>query len=1195
MAEPQKWWEDPIYDFAFRAIETSFTGYGEDGVLQPSNPVDMVQTNQGPKMLHEGEIQMVKPDGSMAVIPANQASQGALRQMQAVGKIGGYEAGVDFAGNPINKPAQTAIDTGLETLTGYAQGNSPYQRTLANQTMTNAGTTAAAANAGLKMELGQAGADKGTIGTAMQVAGRDSSSNLSKLSGQLALGAQQEQLGAASTAASTGQAVKAQNYGQMTTERTYSDQETARINSDIASGMTYQAFSLVHPNVSEADFNARRTYTAAGQTDVGQAEKDWATAISAADLTNPTTVTTLQALYAKQHPGLPAIDLAGLTRDQQYNRTKQGQDITTGGLSIQALTNQIGNTQAEAAVKALNDGVPVATVNATYGTKLTQADADSITTEYRQRVKTTGLSITALENQIGNTQAQQAIQALNSGVPVATVNSTYGTKLTDADAVSITAEYNQRLATGKVNYDKLVADIGYDKAKQAINALNSGMPVETVNSTYGTKLTQADATSITAEYNQRLQTGNLNIQSIQSSLDAKVYETLKDKIANGMLFAEIQADPTLAGKISQAQYNYMASVRDINLDGLKNTLTREVFNTVKEQIDSNVTLDQVNATLPEDKKLTQVQYDAMHQVAQLSLDSTRQTLTDAKFESIKTMINSGSTYEDIRLKYPDFTLPQYDSMKTVYNLDLQKVRQSLTDDKYAAVAKMVEDGMSLATINLAYPGALNQAEYDAMNEVRKINVAALKLNYDTAQWKSIEDKIASGTPWETINSTLPLDKHIDQATYEAIRRYTAAGQTDFNNQLNAATIAFNSGDIAGGAATLNKLFPTANIDFSKLQTEQDRTNFYDGLSALSDFSQNPATFDEQYEVIKNAGVFDQLKIDTTTTAGRAKAKDLFDDYRLATDPIATMMNSISDESLTKLWPEETGTPEGIAAMRRKVSLFMISGGVTTDANGQMVISPAFEDIFGSSEPAAPAASTDATTYAGYTLASKTGTTVTFNLPAGSKVGQTAVIPIADVKASPTLSKLAGITPTTAETTATGDFATFFNTLDEGINVTQLEWEHLGKPKTYDAFLNAQATYPSYENISDGTVSVNVLKGLTTSDSKFKSLYDSIPASPIKTVDRGYRSSNAIGNMIQSASGGFDGYSPSFSDIPAVGTLVKVPKLPNQIFTVNSALITRNDSINGDVYMVKDVSTGKEYQVFGSGKVVDMSTMRTVSL
>lgn len=52
MAEPQKWWEDPIYDFAFRAIESSFTGFGEDGVLQPSNPVDMVQTNQGPKMLH---------------------------------------------------------------------------------------------------------------------------------------------------------------------------------------------------------------------------------------------------------------------------------------------------------------------------------------------------------------------------------------------------------------------------------------------------------------------------------------------------------------------------------------------------------------------------------------------------------------------------------------------------------------------------------------------------------------------------------------------------------------------------------------------------------------------------------------------------------------------------------------------------------------------------------------------------------------------------------------------------------------------------------------------------------------------------------------------------------------------------------------------------------------------------------------
>lgn len=68
------------------------TGYGEDGRLQPSMPTGVVQTAQGPVMLHEGETAIRNSDGTVTIIPA-QPTQSQLLQVQQRTGMPGMQTG----------------------------------------------------------------------------------------------------------------------------------------------------------------------------------------------------------------------------------------------------------------------------------------------------------------------------------------------------------------------------------------------------------------------------------------------------------------------------------------------------------------------------------------------------------------------------------------------------------------------------------------------------------------------------------------------------------------------------------------------------------------------------------------------------------------------------------------------------------------------------------------------------------------------------------------------------------------------------------------------------------------------------------------------------------------------------------------------------------------------------------------------
>jgi hypothetical protein len=105
MADLTKWWEDPIFQPFFQDIKksapqtTEYTGAGDNGIVEPQKPIDAIQTNNGLRMIHEGELKVVGPDGKFAILPANMVGQDALSQLEKQSKVPGFASGI-LAGIP---------------------------------------------------------------------------------------------------------------------------------------------------------------------------------------------------------------------------------------------------------------------------------------------------------------------------------------------------------------------------------------------------------------------------------------------------------------------------------------------------------------------------------------------------------------------------------------------------------------------------------------------------------------------------------------------------------------------------------------------------------------------------------------------------------------------------------------------------------------------------------------------------------------------------------------------------------------------------------------------------------------------------------------------------------------------------------------------------------------------------------------
>ena len=125
---------------------TSFTGFGEDGILQPDNPAKMVETDNGTSMLHEGELEIRLPDGRTTIIPAHEIPQQMMQKLeksQLNGPQNGGSNGGQVQGG-IPTPPQTPNVTleqqkFNEAMSGFKSGGD-FQGPMRGQNITPAQT-----------------------------------------------------------------------------------------------------------------------------------------------------------------------------------------------------------------------------------------------------------------------------------------------------------------------------------------------------------------------------------------------------------------------------------------------------------------------------------------------------------------------------------------------------------------------------------------------------------------------------------------------------------------------------------------------------------------------------------------------------------------------------------------------------------------------------------------------------------------------------------------------------------------------------------------------------------------------------------------------------------------------------------------------------------------------------------------------
>jgi hypothetical protein len=443
-----------------------FTGYGQDGKLQPLMPTRLVQTMRGPLMLHEGETTIQNPNGSITVVPQKKlAEMEQQKRIPGMAEGGTYDPlapttpttgiGTTPAVTPTPTPTQD-VQAGIGIFRDVASGKSPMTESIYNRTMSKFGGAQEAAIGATKQEAAQAGYGKEAIGSVTQTAIRGMEGERSKLMGEIAGQTQQQMLGAAGSLVNAGAA-----------ERTYENTQ------------------------KDAEWNRTLVYT---------------------DPSTPEGLKTLQDAYTRLY-GTAAPDFNTLKEERDYARSTREQAVEVGKLGIDA--KQIENDAArfklttnsmEAVAYMANNGFSLDAVNAALGTSLTAAEYTELQSSYKYAKDTQEIAKASAETQLLILKASvskdmytQMRDRVNDGIPIEELKKMDfngdGTpdfpNLTQTAYDALGREKTIELATAQFNLDKARTALGTEKWNDITQKAKEGWTFDRLNTMYG--LTGADA------------------------------------------------------------------------------------------------------------------------------------------------------------------------------------------------------------------------------------------------------------------------------------------------------------------------------------------------------------------------------------------------------------------------------------------------------------------------------------------------------------------------------------------------------------------------------------------------------------------------------------------------------------------------------------------------------------------------------
>ena len=510
-----------------------YTGDGGNGVIEPRKPVEMVQSKQGPVMLHEGEGKMQNHDGSVTVVPQKELQAIEMGTgMKGMADGGTYDPADQIPSvASIPKTGTDYFNQGIEAIGKIASGESPALKSMENRANQGFGGAQIAAQGAAKQGAAQAGYDSQGIEAIGRMTARNMEGERSTMQANIA--------------------------------------QTKQSSADTAAGQ-----------LASFGMQARQQEQAETAYQDAKKQTDWDRMLLYYDPSTPEGLSQLQSAYTEMFGGT-APDFNVLTEQRNYARTKQQQDVTSGEnlLTAQELNNvstQLGisSAQSQSIINDINSGATKDYIQQRYGITLTDAQYNSLSQSYGQKIQLGTLSINAqaisnAANQLGiDTQKMQnVITAINSGATKSYIQNAFGISLSDAEYNSMKEQYLQKVQLGNLtitsqDLSNVSAQLGIDTAQSQaiIAAINSGATKDYIQQSFGVSLSDSQFSSMQKKYNQSVTAGDYELEQLKTTVGDQKFASIVSRITAGASRSTINSE--LGTNLTDAEYQEMFEASD---------------------------------------------------------------------------------------------------------------------------------------------------------------------------------------------------------------------------------------------------------------------------------------------------------------------------------------------------------------------------------------------------------------------------------------------------------------------------------------------------------------------------------------------------------------------------------------------------------------------------------------------------------
>jgi hypothetical protein len=526
----------------FVGKQSFFTGYGEDGKLQPDRPTGIMETSNGPKTVHEGEQGAVNASGNFSITPANKTPQmqpgipdngaGKFQGFTPAEQLGGQEslAGIekstgmegfqsgtpdqnglmDIYGNPTtNKnttvssstpssitPTSNATDTykpyqtrGLQRLERYAESTSPMDTSIMNAERDRFSGKAASARGAYSQELSQAGVTGREAATEQFMLGRQIGSQenemmqgLRKEQSDKAFAASQQLPGAAATARTEDRMKESLDFSK----QQWSDTEGQRMLTD-ALVMDEGSWLQQHPGKTAADYKTARDEATLNQRQVSLSEQKWQDTEGQRALAD--TLSMDLETWLRKYPSMTARDYETgrnqTTLDQQKFASDEQKYKDSEEWKAYEAAILAGSFNTAASIYQNLTGVPI-------DTSEMERYQNYLIAKQNQDIISGDIAIDAQRLGVSTDRLTTFINAVNNGADLTAANDASGLNLTPGQFDGIARDYTAAGEQQRLAIESLKTSLGSQQFNDIVDRIGKGASLDQINDDLGTNLNYND-------------------------------------------------------------------------------------------------------------------------------------------------------------------------------------------------------------------------------------------------------------------------------------------------------------------------------------------------------------------------------------------------------------------------------------------------------------------------------------------------------------------------------------------------------------------------------------------------------------------------------------------------------------------------------------------------------------------------------